>query len=270
MVHHFAVSIILYLYHGATTVLTDSHLAADILQTAEKTGATVIYGSPFHFALLAVDPGNFAWPTLRLPVSTAAPLPVATAEAFQKRFQKPLVQGLGIIEIGLPIINTSGRHPASIGQALPAFQIQTRQGELLIKGPGMFDAYLSPWQTADEICDPDGFFPTGDLAEIDDQGFVHLRGRKKSVLIVGGMKVFPEEIEAVLDGHPAVKRSRAFGLDHPVLGTVPVAHVILAQPATAKLLIAHCRETLSAYKVPIRIEFVDHLPLTASGKIKRG
>ena len=283
MAHHFAVSIVLYLYHGACTVIGTSHLADEILNTAKETRATVIYGAPFHHSLLAADPGGYRWPDLRLAVSTAAPLSAETAKKFRDRFGKPLVQGLGIIEIGLPLLNTGGAgdFPSSVGRPLPAFDVELRDeegipvavgrvGELWIKGPGMFDAYLSPWQPVDEIC-VDGWFATGDLAETDAAGRIFLKGRKKSVLNVSGMKVFPEEVEAVMERHPAVRRCRVTGVAHPILSTVPVAAVILheGKNPSARELIGWCRESLSLYKVPVRVEFVEELPLTASGKIRR-
>lgn len=284
MAHHFAVSIVLYLYHGACTVLGDSHLAVDVLETARSTKSTVIYGAPFHFALLAADRSGLDWPQLRLAVSTAAPLKLDVAQDFRRRFGKPLVQGLGIIEIGLPLLNTGGASdaPTAVGRPLPAFDVELRDeegvpvnvgrvGELWIKGPGMFDAYLSPWQPVEEIC-VNGWFPTGDLAETDAAGRVFIRGRKKSVLNVNGMKVFPEEVEAVLEQHPAVRRSRVFGLQHAVFGIVPAAEVILHRDidVSSKDLIAWCRKSLSAYKVPAKVSFVETLELTASGKVKRG
>lgn len=283
MAHHFAVSIVLYLYHGACTVIGASHLAEEVLETARTTRATVIYGAPFHYALLAADKGGHAWPDLRLAVSTAAPLTAAVAEAFSKRFGKPLVQGLGIIEIGLPLLNTGGAGdaPTAVGRPLPAFDVELRNeegipvavgniGELWIKGPGMFDAYLTPWQPVDEVC-VEGWFPTGDLAETDAAGRVFIRGRKKSVLNVNGMKVFPEEVEAVLERHPAVARCQVFGLNHAVLGTVPVAEVVLheGENVESRELIGWCRKSLSPYKVPVRVRQVDALSLTASGKIRR-
>ncbi|MFT4175976.1 MAG: class I adenylate-forming enzyme family protein [Luteolibacter sp.] len=281
MAHHFAVSIVLYLYFGACTVLGESRLAEDVLELAEKTEATVVYGSPFHHALLAADVGDYAWPTLRLAVSTAAPLPMATARAFRERFGKSLVQGLGIIEIGLPLLNTGGAgdFPDAVGRPLPSFEVEFRDdeglpvaagriGELWIKGPGMFDAYLSPWQRVEEVC-VDGWFATGDLAEIRTEGWVFLKGRKKSVLNISGMKVFPEEIEAVLNAHPSVKRSRVFGMEHAMFGTVPLAEVILDERVSSRELLNWCKRSLSAFKVPVRITEVDSLPLTASGKVKR-
>jgi long-chain acyl-CoA synthetase len=283
MAHHFAVSIMLYLYHGACTVIGTSHLAENILDRAKATRATMIYGAPFHFAQLAMDPGDFAWPELRLAVSTAAPLAADVARDFRARFGKPLVQGLGIIEIGLPLLNTGGARdcPTAVGRPLPAFDVELRDdegrpmatglvGELWIKGPGMFDAYLSPWQPVDEIC-VDGWFATGDLAETDAAGRFYLRGRKKSVLNVNGMKVFPEEVETVIESMPAVRRCRVIGFPHAVLGTVPVAEVVLYPGAslTARELIQRCRQSLSAYKAPVRVRFVDKLPLTENGKIRR-
>ncbi len=283
MAHHFAVSIILYLYHGACTVIGGSHLAEEVLDQARSTKATVIYGAPFHYSLLAADHGVYAWPDLRLAVSTAAPLTAAVAAGFSRRFGKPLVQGLGIIEIGLPLLNTGGAGdaPTAVGRPLPAFDVELRNeegipvavgqvGELWIKGPGMFDAYLSPWQTVDEVC-VDGWFPTGDLAETDAAGRVFVRGRKKSMINVNGMKVYPEEVESVMERHPAVARCRVSGAAHAVLGTVPVADVVLRPEVAAepKALVAWCRTMLSPYKVPVRVKCVDELPLTASGKIRR-
>jgi acyl-CoA synthetase (AMP-forming)/AMP-acid ligase II len=216
-------------------------------------------------------------------VSTAAPLTVRVAEGFAARFGKPLVQGLGIIEIGLPLLNTGGAGdaPTAVGRPLPAFDVELRDdegmpvavgniGELWIKGPGMFDAYLSPWQPVDEVC-VNGWFPTGDLAETDAAGRVFIRGRTKSVINVSGMKVFPEEVETVLELHPGIGRCRVYGVHHRVLGTVPVADFVEA-PGCAVVpreLTGWCRRFLSAHKVPVRMIRVDRLETTSSGKIRR-
>jgi long-chain acyl-CoA synthetase len=280
MAHHFAVSIVLYLLEGATTVLEKAHLAADILETARRTGATVIYGSPFHHALLAAEPSGLPWPTLRLAVSTASSLREETARAFHARFGVPLCQGLGIIEAGLPLLNDAPlEKPLSVGKP-DDFQLRVvredgtlcgpgEAGELQVRGPGLFDAYLLPWTERAEL---DGWFATGDLVEQDSAGYIFIRGRRKSVINFGGMKFFPEEVEAVLCRHPQVAECRVSGEPHEQWNQIPVAEVVPADPLSkpgAAALSKHCRAWIASYKVPVRFRFVDELPRTASGKIKR-
>ena len=271
MAHHFAVSIVLYLHFGATTVLEHSAMREDILATAEKHAATVIYGSPFHFAMLSGDKGGFMWPSLRLAVATAAALPEVTAKTFEKRFGKPLHQGLGIIEVGLSVLNldAASEKPTSLGKPMPAYEVELRDDEFHVRGPGLLDAYLVPWNPSPLA---DGWFASGDLVRRDEDGHLFLMGRKKSVINVAGMKVFPEEVERVLNEHPAVVRSRVFGREHPQMGQVPVAEIIPADPSTPPKpveLQRHCKALLSAYKTPMVFKMVESLPITASGKLKR-
>ena len=274
MAHHFAVTIVLYLYHGVTTVLETSNRPDLLFQAARDSETNLLYGSPFHFAQLAQCKEAEPLPHLRMAISTASALSEDIADAFQKRFKLPLTQALGIIEIGLPILNTVHAEdiPAALGQALPAYETKTAEdGELLIRGPGMFDAYLSPWQTRAEIT-KDGWFATGDLVEISEDGTIVMHGRKKSVINVGGMKVFPEEIEAVLNTHPAIAKSRVFPERHPTLGSYPAAEIILKEgaklPNPAEIR-KHCLGKLSSYKLPMRVEAVNSIAMTASGKVKR-
>ena len=275
MAHHFAVSIMLYLRHGATTVIVNSHLAEDVLAAARQHGGTVLYGAPFHHALLAADTGGQPWPTLRLAVSTAAALPSGTAQAFDARYGVPLSQGLGIIEVGLPLLNLHAacEKPGSVGRPLPDYRAEVRQGdELYLRGPGMFDAYLRPWQPRAAVLDRHGWFRTGDLARIDADGDVFLLGRSHSVINVGGLKCFPEEIEAILCEVPGVAAAKVSGKENARFGAVPVAEIEPCNPADPPRvpdLSRHCRKALASYKVPVAFAFVDHLTRTASGKIKR-
>ena len=274
MAHHFAVSIMLYLLHGATTVIENSHLAEDVLTAGTTHRGTVLYGAPFHHALLAAEGSGRAWPSLRLAVSTAATLPLATAQAFDARFGLPLAQGMGIIEVGLPLLNLerAREKPTSVGKPLPDYAAEVRgEGELFLRGPGMLDAYLVPWRTRDEITDA-GWFRTGDLARIDAEGDVHLLGRSHSVINVAGLKCFPEEVEAVLRELPEVKLARVFGKENARVGAVPVAEIVPADPASppkASALVAHCRRCLASYKVPLEFRIVESVPLTPSGKVQR-
>jgi long-chain acyl-CoA synthetase len=274
MAHHFAVSIMLYLLHGATTIIENSHLAEDVLSAGTKHGGTVLYGAPFHHALLASEGSGRAWPSLRLAVSTAAALPPATAQAFEQRYGLALSQGLGIIEVGLPLLNLEhGREkPTSVGRPLPDYAAEVRgEGELFLRGPGMFDAYLHPWRPRSEVLE-DGWFHTGDLARIDEDGDIHLLGRSHSVINVAGLKCFPEEIEAVLCEVPEVKRARVIGKPNARFGAVPVAEIVPRDPANPpkiSALAAYCRGALARYKVPVEFKLVESVPLTPSGKIQR-
>jgi long-chain acyl-CoA synthetase len=272
MAHHFAVSILLYLREGATVVLAEGSFGADWLTAARTHEATVFYGSPFQAALLAAEDSERDWPSLRLAVSTAAPLPRETAERFRQRYGRPLVQGFGVIEAGLPLLNTFSDDPRVVGRG-DDFAVRVLgedgQGELCLQGPGMFDAYLSPW-TPRAAAMIDGWFHTGDLATIDADGAVRLAGRLKSVINVGGSKCFPEEIEEVLRSHPGVAEVRVRGEEHARWGMLPVADVVPRNGGVAEAeLAAHCRARLAAYKVPVRFNFVAALPRTASGKLRR-
>ena len=280
MAHHFAVSIVLYLYFGATTVIETSHEPEQIYTAAKKSGAQLLYGSPFHFAQLAQCSKTEPLPNLRLAMSTAASLSKGVAAAFEKRFNLPLTQALGIIEVGLPVMNLkdpSGQATA-LGQVLPSYDWKvesndgsTEIGELFLRGPGMFNAYLSPWQTREEM-NPDGWFATGDLVEKLENDTLIMRGRSKSVINIGGMKVFPEEIEAVINEHSQIKQSRVFAKSHPALGSYPCAELI---PIDGKVfpsvqeLRSHCAQHLATYKIPMQFQQVDAINLTASGKVKR-
>ncbi len=284
MSHHFAVSIILYLWHGATVVLPKSHLAGDILEAAVSHRATAIYAAPFHYELLAGDAGQTAWPSLRLAVSTTAALAPETGEAFDRAFGVYPSQALGIIEVGLPCLNSSDARnkPASVGQVQPSFAFELRDsqgqivgpgelGELFLQGPGMFDAYIEPWQVRAEAM-KEGWFSTGDIALADGDGCLYLVGRNGSAISVGGMKFFPEEVETVLCRHPLIAEARVFSRAHPTFGMVPAAELVAVQGESApeaREIFSFCRKQIARFKIPIEIFFVQAITRTASGKIKR-
>ena len=268
MAHHFAVTIVLYLYYGVTTVLEESHQPEEIYQAARKYKANLLYGSPFHFAQLAQCNVAGPLPDLRLAISTASALKKQIAQSFEARFNLPLTQALGIIEVGLPILNRDhpSEEPEALGQPLPDYQVEVDDGELLIKGPGMFDAYLLPWQPRQG-----DWFATGDLVKQLGETLT-IQGRSKSVINVAGMKVFPEEVEAVLNGHPAIRESRVSAREHPTLGDFPTAEVVLVagkELPPARKMRDYCSQSLAPYKLPIGITCVESLPRTASGKIRR-
>ncbi|MGV3658880.1 MAG: class I adenylate-forming enzyme family protein [Prosthecobacter sp.] len=273
MAHHFAVSIVLYLYHGATTILAPASDPKDMIAMMREHGATVMYGSPYHYTMLSGQPDAASLGSLRLAVSTAFALTNEVADLFAGKTGLHLTQGMGIIEAGLPILNLehAATKPTSIGKPLPAFEVRLDEGELMLRGPGLFDAYLTPWQPRESVL-RDGWFATGDIAEKDEDGCFYLRGRVRSVINVGGLKCFPEEVEAVLCSHAGVRAARVSARTHPALGAVPVAEIIATDTAAPPPMIELrklCQERLSAYKVPLFYTFVSELPLTASGKLRR-
>ena len=273
MPHHFAVSIVLYLYHGATTILAPAGDPKVMIEMAHAHGATVMYGSPYHYTMLSGQPDAASLGTLRLAVSTAFALTQEVADLFASKAGLHLTQGMGIIEAGLPLLNLehAATKPTSIGRPLPAYEVKLDDDELMLRGPGFFDAYLSPWQPRAQVLN-DGWLATGDVAERDADGCYYLRGRVRSVINVGGLKCFPEEVEAVLCSHPGVKAARVSARAHPALGAMPVAEIIPhdgASPPAAVALRKFCQERLSAYKVPVLYSMVPELPLTASGKLRR-
>jgi long-chain acyl-CoA synthetase len=284
MAHHFVASILLYLWTGATILLVRSGLAADVLEVGRRLGGTVLYAAPFHHALLAAEPSQRPWPGLRLAYSTATSLPAATAERFDARFGVPLSQVLGIMEVGLPAVNRlrPREKPESVGRPAPGFAIELRDeqgrpvptggvGALHVRGPGMLDAYVSPWRRREDLL-RDGWLATGDLATADAEGDLRLVGRIHTVIDVGGLKCFPEEIEAVLAEHPAVRAARVTARDHARVGSVPVAEIVPAdprRPPDVTALARHCRDRLASFKVPVDFRLVAELASTASGKVKR-
>jgi acyl-CoA synthetase (AMP-forming)/AMP-acid ligase II len=136
----------------------------------------------------------------------------------------------------------------------------------------MFDAYVSPWMNREDAL-ADGWFDTGDLGRLDDTGALFLLGRKKSVINFVGMKIFPFEVEEVLDTHPAVRESLVYGEPHPNYGQIPCARIVwkpgVAVPDMNDLR-RYCFERLAPHKVPKSFEVVEGLERTASGKLRRG
>ncbi|MBW2290154.1 MAG: acyl--CoA ligase [Deltaproteobacteria bacterium] len=288
MVHHFVVSILLYLRYGATILLPQGSLARDILEFSRRERATVFYASPYHYRVLGKDESGLGLDSLRLAVSTAEGLRRDIADRFIERFGLPVAQALGIIEVGLPVVNLSApaQKPDSLGRPLPDYEVwlrgedgrpvtgptsAERTGEICIRGPGMLDAYLDPWLPAAVVLEPDGF-RTGDQGWFDVDGDLYLAGRRSSRISMAGMKFFGEEVEAVVDAHPAVRECRVFPQEHPHLGEIPVAEVVPEDPQAppaAKELIAHCRASLPGYKVPRKFLIVDALVRTTTGKLQR-
>ncbi len=281
MSFHFVVTILLYLRRGAAVVICRQPFPESFLAAVKRRAGTVFYASPFHYHVLATSPQVAAdsLAGVRLAVSTAMKLPVETAQMFQSKFGLELNEAYGIIELGLPFISAgnSALVRGCVGCPQPGYEVRINNpdgdgsGTVLIRGPGLFDAYVSPWKSRSEVM-PDGWFNTGDIGRLDGEGRLTLLGREKNVINFVGMKIFPDEVEAVLALHPAVQECRVVGMAHPVFGQMPCAEVVLNQavPAPADVeLRRHCYQRLAAHKVPKEFRYVTALARTVSGKIKR-
>ncbi len=283
MAYHFMVSIVLYINYGVAIAITKDFLAKTIVEYTNKFKGTLLYAAPMHVRMLAGDITGVSLPTLKTVISTSAGISLEACIAFKERFGLDVSQAYGIIEIGLPIINQkkSTDHPEAVGNALPDYQVEILDenntilpfgeiGKLAIKGPGMFDGYLTPPRRREEILN-EGWFMTGDLASKTPSGLITIEGREKSMINVSGNKVFPEEVEAVLNAHSAVEISKIIGNKHPLMGEIVEANVVLKpnSEVTDEALMTWCRQRLSTYKVPQVIRFVESVEMTGSGKVKR-
>ena len=223
--------------------------------------------------------------SLRLIISGGEPLPSDVRERFMEKFGKPIVEGYGLTETApvthvlLPEEDRAG----TVGRPVPRLEqvvvdpVSERvlpcntDGELRMRGPNIMQGYLGLEQESAAAFDAQGFFKTGDMAQIDDKGFLKITGRIKEMMIVGGENVFPREIEEVLNAHHSVHDSGVIGQMDPMRGEVPIAFVEASEDATPDPdeLIRWCREKLPGYKVPRRIVVIEALPRNATGKIMR-
>lgn len=283
MAYHFIVSIVLYVKFGTAIAVAQDFLARTIIDITNQYNGTLLYASPIQIRLLSNDSGAERMPTLKKVISTSAAISLDVCLAFKKRFYLDVSQAYGIIEIGLPILNykKSAEHPEAVGYAQPGYTVDILDennnplpngsiGNLGIKGPGMFDAYLVPTTLRKDVLQ-NGYFLTADYASKAADGLIKIEGRSKSVINVSGLKVFPEEVEAVLEMIPEIKQARISSSPHPLLGQIIEAEVILHEGEIIDVedVLTHCKKRLSAFKAPQRLKIVESLPMTGSGKLQR-
>ena len=232
------------------------------------------------------DP-NFArvdFSKLRFAIGGGSAIQRPVAERWQKVTGAPLVEGYGLTECS-PTVTANPfdmkSFNGSIGLPMPSTEISIRDdaghelplgeaGELCVKGPQVMQGYWQrPQETAAAMTD-DGYLRTGDVAMMDEQGFLRIVDRKKDMILVSGFNVYPNEIEEVVMMHPDVTEVAAVGKTHESTGEAVLLYVVRKAPGlTAEAIIAHCRENLTRYKVPQQIVFLDELPKSNVGKILR-
>ena len=273
------------LLNGSRIVLLPRFDAAEILRRLPE--ATVFMGVPTFYTRLLAEPGfgAEACRNVRLFVSGSAPLLTETFEAFRARSGHTILERYGMTEAGMITSNPleGERRAGTVGLPLPGVAVRIRAedgsenpegeiGVLELKGPNVFKGYWrNPEKTAEEFR-ADGFFISGDLARIDEGGYVHIVGRAKDLIISGGYNVYPKEIERAIDELDGVRESAVIGLPHRDFGEAVAAVVVPAPsgpPPEESELIARLKDRLAGYKVPKRIFTAESLPRNAMGKVQK-
>ncbi len=229
---------------------------------------TLFFGVPAMYVRLLDTPPDVAraiGARMRLFVSGSAPLPAPVLERFRELFGHTILERYGMTET---FMNTSNpyageRRAGTVGVPLPGVEVRVEDGELLVRGPNVFAGY---WRKPDPFTS-DGWFRTGDLASVSDDGYYTLLGRKSDLIISGGYNIYPREIEELLLEQPGVRETAVVGEADEVRGEVPVAYV--AGEFDAAQLERVCREQLASFKVPRRFVKVESIPRTALGKVQK-
>jgi malonyl-CoA/methylmalonyl-CoA synthetase len=207
---------------------------------------------------------------MRLFVSGSAPLPTAVFDEFRQRFGHAILERYGMSENLMDISNpyAGERRPGTVGLPLPGVSVKLVEGEIYLKGPNVFSGYWRR-EEATRAAFADGWFKTGDLAEVSADGYYTLRGRKSDLIISGGFNIYPREIEEFLEEQEEIAEAAVVGEADALRGEVPVAYVVARSPIEADELESRCREKLASFKLPRAFHVVDALPRNAMGKVQK-
>jgi long-chain acyl-CoA synthetase len=285
--HSYGMAMGLFLapYCRGTLVLLRKFVPEDVLDAVERERVTIFPGSPTVFVGLMAHE-RFArtdWKSVHTCYSGAAALAEETLKRWQKGVGAPVYEGYGQTEAGPVLSFNPVRGPVkagSVGIPVPQTEIQivdlesgTRvlgtgeRGEIRARGPQIMQGYRNlPEETAQTL--RGGWLYTGDIGELDADGYLFIRERKKDMLIVGGYNVYPRELEEVLVMHPAVLEAAVVGVKDEYRGELPVGFVTLNPKLSVdeEQLLAHCKANLARYKVPAHIRIVEALPKTSVAK----
>jgi fatty-acyl-CoA synthase len=276
---------------GAALVMLPEFEAAEALRLIEREHVTVLHGVPTTYHLLMREP-TFDAARLRaagLRTGIIAGSPVSEELIRRIRRWCDVQLAYGLTETGPTVAVTRFSDPAekratTVGRPLPGVEVMAVDvltgelhgpteavGEIAVRGPGVMLGYVRmPTETARSFT-PEGFFLTGDLGILDEDGYLRIVGRRKEAIVRGGYQVFPREVEDRLRSHPAVDDVCVIGVPHDVLGELICACIVPVEGAviTGKELKDFARDTMADYKVPDLVRFFDAFPMTGSGKVKR-
>jgi fatty-acyl-CoA synthase len=274
---------------GAALVLQEDNDPRRALSILEREKITVYHGVPTAFILGLHEPqrDEFDLSSLKTGIIAGAPVAEELVARIQRELVPEVVVAYGLTETGSTVSITRRQDPpgkrlATVGRPLAGTDVKVLDfdgsplpvesiGEIAVRGPGVMQGYYrQPGETA-QVFTEEGFFLTGDLGMVDEEGYLHVVGRRKEMIIRGGFNVYPREVEDRLHAHPAVLDVAIVGLPHDVLGEVACACIVLVEGAivTGEEIKDFCREMLADYKVPDLVRFLDSFPMTGSGKVRR-
>ncbi len=289
MYHAFGLAEVLLtsIFRGSRLVMLSGLSISSLMQVIEKERVTIFMGVPYVYALVVnvaerEGIGNDL-SSLRLCISAAAVLPVDIIRRFDKYFGLSIADCWGLTETVAFVTHPSpdgvGR-PGSVGKVPPGWEIKivddrgkelpmSQPGEIMVKGPIMKGYYNNPQATAEMI--EDGWLYTGDIGKVDEDGYLLFLKMKKELIIAKGQNIFPDDIEAVLNTHPKVAEVAVVGIPDELRGEIVRACISLkaGEMATEEEIRSFCRQQMANYKVPKQVIFLDSLPKTATGKIRK-
>ncbi|MCX7923062.1 MAG: AMP-binding protein [Clostridia bacterium] len=278
-----------HLYLGATIVIMDEmFIPNSFFKLVQEEGITNFTGVPSMLLMLLSYRNRFKYDisSLRYVCFGGGNMPVEKLKQLIEDFPTVgFVQTYGQTEASpratclLP--DDSLRKLGSVGKPIPNVKVRIvddsgvdvgigQMGEIIIQGDNVMKGYYKrPEETAK--VKRNNWLYTGDLGRYDEDGYIYLVGRKKNIIISGGLNIYPEEVEELLMCHPSVKEACVVGEEHDLLGEIPVAKVVLKEPQTVGEgeLINYCLENLAGYKAPVKVYFIQEFSKTANGKIKR-
>jgi len=289
MYHIYSLAVVVlagYTKGGLNVFITNPRDTTGFVREIKKWPFTIFNGvNTLYEALLnhpEIDSVNFD--AMKLSGTGGSACRRSTAERWQKLTGKVLLEGYGLSETS-PSVSASPPHltefNGKVGLPVPSTEISIRgddgkevrrgqPGEICVKGPQVMQGYWQNEEATAEAIDENGFFRTGDIGTLDKDGFLEIVDRKKDMILVSGFNVYPNEIEDVVSLHSGVVEAACVSVPDKKTGEGVKLFVVKSdQSLTEKEIITHCKENLTAYKVPKQIEFIDELPKTNVGKVLR-
>jgi malonyl-CoA/methylmalonyl-CoA synthetase len=255
---------------GSSAILRPRFDVEDVLAFTDH--ATMYFGVPTNYSRIVKSSNAKRLASLRLCVSGSAPMSADLHAEVLERCGQIALERYGMTETVMLVSNPyeGERRAGTVGFPLPGVDLKLGDNdEIFVKGPNVFNGYWGRPDATDASFTSDGFFRTGDVGEISEDGYVSIVGRAKELIISGGYNVYPREIEDVLKTHPSVVDAAVVGTPSDEWGEIVTAFVVASEDFDADTLIAFASEQLAPYKKPRIVHRIDELPRNAMGKVQR-